>query len=146
MDSGWHIDRGLRENSWEGKMVSFTKKGKILSAVKSANVFKVKDLLAKGADPNTKDMVDRPVLLFAIARDSLAIIELLLEAGADPDSGYDSNTGLHMANSVATMELLLIAGANPNLRNNVGQTPIMIHASEGNTKAVEMLTSHGALG
>ena len=127
-------------------MISFTKKGKILSAVKSANVFKVKDLLAKGADPNTKDMVDRPVLLFAIARDSLAIIESLLEAGADPDSGYDSNAGLHMANSIPAMEALLKAGANPNLRNNAGQTPIMIHASEGNTKAVELLTAHGATG
>jgi len=127
-------------------MVSFTKKGKILSAVKSANVFKVKDLIAKGVDPNTKDMVDRPVLLFAIARDSISIIEILLEAGADPDSGYESNTGLHMANSVAAMEVLLKAGANPNLRNSNGQTPLMIHDAEGNTKAVELLTAHGAVG
>lgn len=125
-------------------MVSFTKKGKILSAVKSANVFKVKDLLARGADPNTKDMVERPVLLFAIARDSIAIIEMLLEAGADPNSHYESNTGLHMANSLPTIKILLNAGANPSLRNSAGQTPMMIHGAEGNTEAVELLKAYGA--
>ena len=136
MDFGWHTNRR--------KMISFSKKGKILSAVKSANVFKVKDLLSKGVDPNTKDMVDRPVLLFAIARDSISIIELLLDAGADPNSVYESNTGLHMANSVAVMEVLLKAGANPNLRNSDGQTPLMIHAAEDNMKAVDLLVAHGA--
>jgi len=125
-------------------MVSFTRKGKILNAVKSGNVFKVKDLIAKGADPNTKDMVDRPLLLFAVARDSVAIIEMLIEAGADPNSHYESNTGLHMANSIAAMEVLLKAGANPNIRNANGQTAMMIHASEGNTEAVKLLTQFGA--
>jgi ankyrin repeat protein len=125
-------------------MLGLTKKGKILSAVKSANVFKVKDLLAKGVDPNTKDLADRPLLLFAIARDSIAIIEALLDAGADPNAEFQSSTGLHMANSLSAMEVLLKAGADPNYRNNSGQTPMMIHASEHNMKAVNLLKKYGA--
>jgi ankyrin repeat protein len=102
----------------------------------------IKDLLDKGADPNiTIKLTTKasdvpfmsqksrfPLLYLAVANDDIALMNLLLDHGADVNAtttdGFTPlmNSGL---SGVAT-KLLLEHGANPNAVTNEGQTALMI--------------------
>jgi ankyrin repeat protein len=69
----------------------------------------VKELLAKGANPNT-GFDNKTVLHYAIHKKNPAIVELLLNAGANPKTTLYGNTPLKMAvirNSSPIVSLLL---------------------------------------
>ena len=69
------------------------------------------------------------LLLRAVSEESVPVVKLLLEAGADPDlPSYTSDyTPLHAAvgrNSKSTVELLLAHKANPNVVDTSGESPL----------------------
>ncbi|MSR36330.1 MAG: hypothetical protein EXR95_06765, partial [Gemmatimonadetes bacterium] len=95
-----------------------------------------------------------------------AIIDFLLEKGADPNVGRETFTGLHAAimhRNDGEVERLLAHGADPNVplgtwtplrrlthsdfsfdRGWVGATPIWLAARFGTPRMVRMLADHGA--
>jgi len=89
----------------------------LIAAARKSNVEAVRDLLAKGADPNAKTPYGATPLFFACDRGSLEIVKILVERGADvnvKDTFYNS-TAVGWAvskNHVAIVKLLLEKGAN----------------------------------
>jgi ankyrin repeat protein len=88
----------------------------LIVAARKSNVEAVKELLAKGADPNAKSPYGATPLFFACDRGNLEIVKMLVDRGADvnvQDSFYKS-TAVGWAvskNHAAIVKLLLEKGA-----------------------------------
>lgn len=99
-------------------------------AVVLHKVASVQTLLALGADPNST--LNWEVLHWAILDRNLDIVQLLLEAGANPDTSdaaQDDATPLTRAaaqNDTTCMELLLKAGCDVNKEGVLGTTALTI--------------------
>ncbi|KAL6897666.1 putative ankyrin repeat protein [Trichoderma evansii] len=95
----------------------------------------VKWLLANGADPNVK--TKQNLLLYASSQNKTAMLRMLLEAGADPNTPRHfpplfSALGLGtLVNE--TVDLLLEHGANPVAQTNGIMTPLAYAARHGNS-------------
>ena len=104
------------------------------------------DLLVKmGADIHIKDKWNTPLL--CLACNTPSCIKILLEAGADPNTGDPyGDSPLHYAAEAGQPEcikLLLDAGADPNIANDSGNTPL--HRAAGkNAEATLILIKAGA--
>lgn len=107
-------------------------------ACEDGDAVKVKDFLAKGTDPNSRDAIGNPVLVIAVINNKTEIVRLLLEAKADPNLLASIKAPpLVFAAEKGTLEiisLLLKAGANVNFREktddpkfaaNNGLTPLI---------------------
>jgi hypothetical protein len=101
----------------------------LIAAARKSNVEAVKELLAKGADPNAKTPYGATPLFFACDRGNLEIVTILVERGADVnvrDTFYNS-TAVGWAvskNHVAIVKLLLEKGANSKqivMRSAIGE-------------------------
>ncbi len=116
----------------------------------------IRTLLELGADPCHDDPAGFPPLLAALScgrqrpgsageADVLAVLELLLSSGADPDQrGINDYTALHMAvaeRHLQAVELLLDAGADPRLRTRIDEceTPLELALAGGMSEIVELL-------
>jgi ankyrin repeat protein len=94
-----------------------------------------------------------PCLSYAIYHSPLAFVRELLEAGADPDQGYqndgfppliaafDCNEGTDL---YALLELLLAHGADVGQRGVNDHTALHLAAGLGDLRAVDILLAHGA--
>jgi Ankyrin repeats (3 copies)/Ankyrin repeat len=139
----------------------------LVEAVRRGDVDTARLLLVRGADPETREMVltkpslaDRlpggqlrfadSVLMLAVQTRNVALIQLLLERGANIDQADDDGfTPLIEAcrqgqPSLAVVKLLLEHGARPNVRTWSGSTAIQFAANEGQTKLVALLLRYGA--
>lgn len=87
----------------------------LTKAVQNGDTKSVEELLAQGANPNTKDTDGFPVLV---------------------DAAFEGHTEIVRA--------LLAKGANANVVDNEGQTALMLAARRGHTSVVEALLEHRA--
>ena len=98
-----------------------------------------------GADPNAKDMCDRPALLFAIIHRHKEIIKILFGHQADPNfQNRHGRTLLHWASTFGEadiVQMLLEYGANPNIQDEKGLTALDIATNEDVKK---ILLKYGA--
>ncbi|MEM1402727.1 MAG: ankyrin repeat domain-containing protein [Pseudomonadota bacterium] len=107
-------------------------------------------LLAQGADPNLEDEVENAVspLLIACARGDTALVDLLLDAGADADRATpDGITPMALCAGYAdslSLSLLADQGAAVNRIDDRGQTPLMHAAAAGGAENVRWLIEKGA--
>ncbi|XP_026458567.1 ankyrin-1-like [Papaver somniferum] len=109
----------------------------------------VKMLLDHGANPNVVSSEDvfKPLISAIIAK-SWECVELLLQAGADPNAVTYGNTPLVFAardGSADVIKRLLEAGAGPNYKMNAGLTALEVAAVKCNYQNVGVLfpvTSH----
>jgi ankyrin repeat protein len=127
----------------------------LYEAVSKSQLAVVKDLLRKGANPNSTYANDWPLLFRALdkseEKDGYAVLQVLIDAGAkvnakQPEQGW---TPLH--NSVATMigstkvtELLIRHGANLESQMPGSGTPLHLAAFWGRLDSVNVLLKHGA--
>jgi hypothetical protein len=119
-------------------------------AVQKKDTGAVKNLLAGGADPNTTNIVGRPVLVEAARRGSHEIVRALLKKGADPNArGEDGSTALLKAvgaGSVETVKALAAGGADVNaaVARGLGKgiTPLMLAVEQA--EIVKALLEKGA--
>lgn len=146
----------------------------LMKASKEADIEKMKELIQAGANVNDVAFCDQPhcgypVLRYAINSHSLAAVQILLEAGANPNkltdsaiinTNYESNYSWkanirnlsllsHAINShapIAIIEALIQKGANidgtPKLCGD--WSALMVAAYRGYTQAVVVLLNAGA--
>ena len=122
----------------------------------------VKVLLAHGANPNSK--LNKPIigrhnnlvgdtslgdgatpLMRAAKTNDIAVMRLLLEAGADPTITLkDRTTTAMLASSVEAIKLLVEHGVDVNAFNTSGQTILHNAAARGSTAIIQYVAGQGA--
>ncbi len=131
----------------------------LLATVVSGDIQAVEDLLARGADVNTKSKRGLSSLHGLSALHSAAvfghkdIVELLIEKGADVnakaegsmwDEGMSVLHGSCLKGRKGVAELLIAKGADVNAKSKNGYTPLHIAATQGYRDVAELLITKGA--
>ncbi|KAK3596502.1 hypothetical protein CHS0354_007409 [Potamilus streckersoni] len=107
-------------------------------------------LITYGADVNAKNDQSETAILYAIFRDDLNLVKILLEAGTDPNtlqSTDEKNSILLLTaydGQYDFMKTIIDHGADVNLENSMGYTPMHISAWNGYLDCVKLLLEHGA--
>ena len=121
---------------------------RLVDAAARQDAAAVRQLLADGADADTRRADGATALLWAAHWDDRETVRLLLDAGAEVNAADDYGvTPLMRASenaSAATVEMLLAAGADPNAAQASGLTALMIAARTGNIEVVRALMEHGS--
>ena len=122
----------------------------MIDACLVCDLVRVRELLAAGASPDTRDHDDRPVLFSAVLGNSLGLLGLLLEAGADVN-GRDAEgwTALHVAAEERTVEiarLLVSRGADVNAQDDGGNSVLWraVFSARGRGDVIRVLLENGA--
>lgn len=131
---GVHIDfeapPGLEETlAAEAEVAENTPEGQLVLAARNGEVERVGELLATGLPPDAEEAKNgHRALHQAAGAGQVAVLELLLDAGADPQGRDGSGfTALMRAADAANLEagrLLLDAGAEVNARLETGETAL----------------------
>jgi uncharacterized protein len=121
----------------------------LLDAVKANNAAAARVLLQqRRGDVNAPDADGSTALHWAVYRDDMTLVDLLLRAGANPKAANRYGvTPLLLAvenASAAASERLLNAGADANTELAGGETLLMDAARTGNATVVQLLLRHGA--
>ena len=133
---------------------------RLVTAVASHSVLRVKLALDDGASPNASENSERPrgsgwpdstpVLFMALCEETLAIATLLLERGASTEARDPiGKTALHLCaecNRHEALELLLAHGALREAVDDEGSTPLVYAASQGHVEATMVLIAHEGVG
>lgn len=125
----------------------------LINAVKAGDTASAQQMLAAGADVNTRDGESTTVLMLAAHSGDLAMVKMLLEGGADVNA-CDVRGWSPLAKAVYNPELkvgfaevvqtLIDAGANIEAAIGYGVRPLMLAAGYGETAVVEALLNAGA--
>lgn len=119
----------------------------VTNAVRDNNIMAVRELVVRNASLNASDIEGRTPLILATISGQLAIVEILLKAGARFEH-KDSfgNTALHWAGTngdVEIAELLIHTGLLVNDQNKQGFTAMMLAAKGGFVDIVELFLESG---
>lgn len=143
---------------------------KLIEAVKDAAEENCINLLARGADIETKDAEGTPVLLLALQENHVKVVKALLNAGANPcavnvngifplaqvtinadkavPKELDDGQVIYVKDSskihTFLAEALLTAGASVDQQDPVGRTALHMASEVNNTDAISFLTDHEA--
>jgi ankyrin repeat protein len=128
---------------------------KLIDAVKNNDLVEVQRLLAeeyrvpsRNYNIDESDATGRTALSWAATNDSVAIMEVLIKAGAKVDEGdKDGSTPLYFAavdNCMRAIQVLLRAGAIVDQPDKNGVTPLYGAACHGKVDAVQTLLHAGA--
>jgi ankyrin repeat protein len=126
----------------------------LVNALVAGDSAKLAEALKAGADANAVDGRGTPALVIAVSDQNAAQVQLLLDAGADPNTRHtDPARKLRNASaiqfaasngSVETLRLLAKAGADLNAADATGLTPLMAAAFMGHADVVDALLKAGA--
>lgn len=108
----------------------------------------IRQALAEGADPNTRNRQEWPLLLSAVQRRDASIAAALLHAGADPGAtGPGGETALHLLaahDDAKGIRALARKGAPIDALDSRSATPLHRAAGVGSTAAAQELIAQGA--
>jgi len=122
----------------------------LYAAIQNGLDSEVIDLLNKGENIESKNKYASPPLIFAIEKNDLSIVEILLSHGANPDvlNGKGMYTALSkasMENKVSIVKLLLKSRADINYQHNKSQTALMVAVKRcENFELIKLLLDKGA--
>lgn len=121
----------------------------LVLVVNSGDVDAVSLFLKAGFDPSVADSKGTPLLSLAVRAQYPAIVNLLIEAGADinrqsEDRGYSPLMDAAQKGDIEMARTLLGRGANPNLKSKDGQTALIICAGRSDERLSELLVGYGA--
>ncbi|KAK7491166.1 hypothetical protein BaRGS_00017603 [Batillaria attramentaria] len=122
---------------------SMKKLGQLRQALEEGDVSlpAIATLLDSGVSVNTQ--IDHASILYcAITKKQPAIVEFLLDQGANIQLGYFTETPLHLAaamGDLCTVSVLLARGAKVNARNHNGCTPLWNAVRGGHLQVIEHL-------
>ena len=124
------------------------RKAPLVDAVKAADAAAVRRMLSQQVDVNTPEVDGTTALHWAVHRDDLDTVDMLIRAGADVTAANRYGvTPISLActnGSVPIIERLLEAGADPNSMLSGGETALMTAARTDSAAATELLIAHGA--
>ncbi len=126
----------------------------LTEAIKNGDTSKIKELIARGADVNARNLSGDTLLHVAVFREKAEAVRLLLGAGANPDvlntkPAWDppaAYSPLHWAaveNMTEIVKLLLDGGADINIPDSYGQTPLLMSVMQDTAMTV-FLVAKGA--
>ena len=138
------LDAGAGVNESDGRATP------LYLAVRGGHLAAAKLLIERGADVNAAPTpLLGSALMPALAKRSVDMIKLLLDAGADPDSTRGRESALHIAVRSGCLECvkaLVEAGADVNAQTKDGKTPIhLAKLKKGNEEVADYLMSHGVV-
>ena len=120
----------------------------LIEAVGRGDNGQVENLLARGAEVNTKDARGSTSLMLACSNSQLQVAKLLVEKGADVNAtDKEERTALIIAVSQGNpqiVKLLLEKGADPIAKNNKGEAAVILAADQGNSEVLKLLIEKGA--
>ena len=125
----------------------------LIYAVEKDDLAQAKELLASGLSPNETSMTGDRALCVAADKGKISFVELLLEAGADPNKADEKVTMDKGATPLAlaaargfceVVRLLLASGANPSLPSKFKETPLEAAVFGGFPLIVQLLLDGGA--
>ncbi len=119
----------------------------LMSAAFGGLTDKVRLLLARGADVESRDNQGRTPLMVAYRGDRSAV-EALIHAGADPNARDETGSTALMAAALSVdddkVQFLIDAGADLNVRDGQGRTALMLADSLGHTRMADIFREAGA--
>ncbi|MBI5430723.1 MAG: ankyrin repeat domain-containing protein [Nitrosomonadales bacterium] len=125
----------------------------LFEAVKAGDVSRAQQILAAGADANSRDSDGATPLMAAAHSGNLAMVRAFIAAGADVNAS-DERGWTALAKATYNHELkrgfadvaqaLIAAGANIEAAISYGVRPLMLAAGYGETAVVETLLEAGA--
>lgn len=124
----------------------------LVRAVDAQNKDLVAYMLAHGISPNATEYSSCSPLHAAAIQENAGIMQLLLDAGADPFARDDvGDTALHACAELDFIDGIRVLTATPdvraglvNVKANDGATPAMVAAALGHTACVSFLIEQGA--
>ena len=122
----------------------------LYDAVTNGDIARVKELLTKGVNPNITDDRGDYLLIEAINRQNLEIVEILINHKEIDLSAANDNFGRYSALHTAVVtgdifvELLLAKEVNINAKTVAGDTPLYFAADFNVKRSVEILLDAGA--
>lgn len=122
----------------------------LIAAVWKGRTDEIRELVRKGADPDTRrGPQSRTLLMRACEQGDIASVRVLISSGAKASGITDSDmdTSLHVAaggDMPALIPILVAKGAKLESRNRSHYTPLMVAASDGKAANIQTLIDHGA--
>jgi ankyrin repeat protein len=121
---------------------------RLIDAIKKSDSRAARSLISAKIDVNAPDVEGSTALHWAVQRENVELVDLLLASGANPKAASRYNiTPLYLAclNGNATIvEHLLKAGVDANATAEDGETALMTAAMTGKPDAIKALLNHGA--
>ena len=121
---------------------------RVVDVAKTADIQTLRRLIDERTDVNDPDVDGTTALHWAVHRDDMNAVDLLLGAGASASAanryGVTPLTLACINGNAPIVDHLLKAGADPNTKSADGETALMTASRTGATEIVKLLVAHGA--